>query len=460
MDDEFLDVSVRSAAEGAAPYLSRRFRATETHEVRLNLWGGRDRVVVRGSGGVPITIRVIGGSGRDQLIDSTDAGGVHFYDAGDAGEVELGPGSRIDTRAYDEWIGSDLDRYPPREWGRWTRPYPLLSVGSDYGILVGGRFRHTRYGFRKTPFAYEVRGEAAYATGDGWGRAAIDVDFRRANSNLSLTVNAAASGIDILRFHGYGNDTPIDGNSSAHKVELTQFTMQTHVKTQLSEGVVAYAGPRLRYSATGNDESLFFQAVEDTLYGSGRFGQAAVEAGLGIDRPGAPSVRGAGYAATLAAQITPGVWDVRTAFGGVRGEGSVYLRAPDSPLAPALAIHLGGEKLLGDAPFQEAAYLGGRSNLRGWSSERFAGDALVFGGAELQLALARFRLMLPAEFGLVGFTDVGRVSFAGESPGGWHTGAGGGVWLAFLDRANAVSLMFASGGDDGLKILAGMGFGF
>lgn len=460
VDDEYLDVAIRAVAEGSVPYLSRRFRATETHEIRINLWGGRDRVVVRGSGGVPITIRVIGGSGRDQLIDSTEAGGVHFYDAGDASEVELGPGSRIDTRSYDEWIGSDLDRYPPREWGKWTRPYPVLSLDSDYGVLVGGRFRHTRYGFRKAPFAYEIRGEAAYATGDGWGRAAIEADLRRANSNVGLTVGAEASGIDILRFHGYGNDTPINGASGVHKVELTQFTTQTRVNARLSDGVIAYAGPQLRYSATGNDRSLFFQAVEDTLYGSGRFGQAAVEAGLEIDRSGAPSVRGVGYAATLAAQITPGVWDVRTAFGGVRAEGSVYLRAPDSPRAPAFSMRLGGEKLLGDAPFQEAAYLGGRNNLRGWSSERFAGDALVFGSAELQFALARFRLMLPAQIGLVGFTDVGRVSFAGESPGGWHAGAGGGVWLAFLDRANAVSLMFASGGDDGLKILAGMGFGF
>src|SRR5882724_4633637 len=42
--------------------------------------------------------------------------------------------------------------------------------------------------------------------------------------------------------------------------------------------------------------------------------------------------------------------------------------------------------------------------------------------------------------GVFGNADVGRGYVDGESPGGWHGAAGGGVWLAFLDRRNTVSL--------------------
>lgn len=459
-DDASLSVSIRAAKDGSAPYLNRRFLASETREVRINMWGGADRVVVRGSGSAPIGLRIMGGSGTDRLADLSDAGGVRFYDSDDDTETVLGSGSRIDRRSYQEWIGSDLDRYPPREWGSWTRPYPLIEAGPDFGVLVGGRITHTRYGFRKAPYAREVRVHAAYATGDGWGRAGFSGDFRRSNSRLGLGVDARLSGIDILRFHGYGNESQINGSSRNHRVELTQFTLETDAVFELAEGVRAHAGPRLRYSSTGDDESLFFQAIEDTLYGSGRFGQVGVGGGLEVDRSDISDHAGVGFGATVAGRITPGLWDVRSAFGAVSGEGRAYLRAGQGLLAPTLALRGGGEMLFGDAPFQEAAYLGGRRNLRGWSSERFAGEGLLYGSAELQIALARIRLMLPAEFGILGFTDVGRVFVDGESPGGWHTGWGGGAWLAFLDRANAVSLAFATGGDDGLKILAGMGFGF
>jgi hemolysin activation/secretion protein len=113
----------------------------------------------------------------------------------------------------------------------------------------------------------------------------------------------------------------------------------------------------------------------------------------------------------------------------------------------------------GTYPLHEAAYLGGWASLRGFPDQRFAGDAAVFGSAELRVALARFYLLLPGELGIFGLGDGGRVFLAGERADRWHAAAGGGLWFAYLNRANTVSLAAADGGD-GVRLYARAGFAF
>jgi hypothetical protein len=112
----------------------------------------------------------------------------------------------------------------------------------------------------------------------------------------------------------------------------------------------------------------------------------------------------------------------------------------------------------GAFPFFESAFLGGVSTLPGYHSNRFAGDASLYGGAQLRVTVGRAFLALPAVWGLYGDGGTGRVYVEGESPGGWHSSAGGGAWLAFLDRRNALSIGFASS-EEGTLFLAGAAFG-
>ena len=68
-------------------------------------------------------------------------------------------------------------------------------------------------------------------------------------------------------------------------------------------------------------------------------------------------------------------------------------------------------------------------------------------------------IALPGTWGVFGNVDAGRVYLDGESPGGWHSGAGGGLWLAFLNRANTVSagITFT---DEGSLVRVGAALGF
>jgi hypothetical protein len=58
-----------------------------------------------------------------------------------------------------------------------------------------------------------------------------------------------------------------------------------------------------------------------------------------------------------------------------------------------------------------------------------------------------------------GNADAGRVYVDGRSPGGWHTGVGGGVWVALLDRANTATVGITHSREQ-TSVRAGFGFGF
>jgi outer membrane protein assembly factor BamA len=115
-------------------------------------------------------------------------------------------------------------------------------------------------------------------------------------------------------------------------------------------------------------------------------------------------------------------------------------------MTPTLALQAGGKRVFtkeGRIPFFEAAYLGSSNTLRGFQPHRFAGDASVYGTAELRLHLTNLFLFVPGKQGVFGFTDWGRVYLQDEVvPTGaraWHRTYGGGIWLSFLGRGGTVT---------------------
>src|SRR5262249_18383573 len=165
-----------------------------------------------------------------------------------------------------------------------------------------------------------------------------------------------------------------------------------------------------------------------------------------------------GGRASVEANYYPAAWTVESGFGEVHGEASTFFTAPGF-FRPTLALRVGGRQVWGTYPVQEAAFIGGE-NVRGLNFHRYAGDAAVFGNAELRLRLAGLHLLVPEDFGVFGLADTGRVFLAGEDSRRWHTGVGGGIWLSILRRENTLSVTAAhSEGQTTVSWGAGFGFG-
>lgn len=440
-DSGDIEVNVALAVESEAvaePYFRRRFSHKETTEIRIYLYGGDDLAISLGGARHGIKVRVVGGAGSD-VVDDSEGGGIHFFDSKGDNHIVAGPGTKYDPRPYNQPV---LDqRAPwvqPRDWGRWTRVLFLPSINTDIGVLLGGGVLSHGYGFRKYPYAsgHWLRGD--YATGIQSFRFEYGGDFRRVNSSFYGTVLARASGIEILRFYGFGNEASSQRPDDFYKVKQSQFSIFPVLNWAVSSQLVLSIGPEIKYARNKLDPETLLGQIKP--YGVKNFGQLGVRLGFHYNtcdpnKAGSPGVRiqAEGF-------FYPEVWDAKSAFGGFSGSAAAYLPATDRTI---LAVRIGGKKVLGSYPFHEAAYIGGKSSVRGFKRERFAGDASIYGNFELRVTLGKALVLLPGEYGVFGLADVGRVYFKEEFSKKWHSAVGGGIFFSVFDLSTVFSLAIA-----------------
>ncbi|MDT8340538.1 MAG: hypothetical protein RQ751_03415 [Longimicrobiales bacterium] len=421
-----------------APVFRRRFQAGETEEVRLHLERGRDHVLVRGPEG-SITLRIVPGRGQDSVVVEGSRKRVLVYDDGDG--VTFGPGEppHLDTRSFEEWEWSEEDRDQPRDWGSSWRPTLLTSFSTDTGVLLGGGVRWESYGFRTSPYATAVSVQGGYAPSERKGRGEITLRRNGLNSSLFVEASARGTGLRVLHFFGLGNDSP-EAPRDERRVDLTVWTGE--VQLGLSPAPDARVGAGMRVErAVSEDEALpFFNAIRDDLLGGrGAFHDVSFFLGGSWGVGASPREGSAAGWGSVEFSLSPPLLDVDDSFGSVNGRvGTILAPHPESALM--FIVRGGGEKIWGEAPWHRNAFLGGSRDLRGWEQNRFSGDAAVFGSGEIVLRLGYPRLLLPIETGIFAFGDVGRVYLDGESPGGWHESAGGGLWFKPFRQPNTLRI--------------------
>lgn len=469
----------RRGADGTAeePYFSRLFAPGETEEVRLYLRAGDDRVIVEGRGG-GVRVRAIGGAG-DDVLDDSKGGGTRFYDFEGHDEVVAGPGTGWDRRPHQQPSGPKTAPWiPPRDWGRDFFPMPWASYSSDYGAFVGAGFAARGYGFRQSPWASQHTLRAGWAFGAREPKIDYAGELHRESSRVTTGLTAYYSGLEVLRFYGYGNDTTEAEDDDFNKVRQKQIFFAPSLTLPVGRLDLTIA-PALQYAQTEEGDRL---VDEQKPYGYGHFGQVGGWARLRLDtRRGLATaaasriripVRGAagayptsGVLLEAAGAVFPKAWDVEKTYGWVEGAASTYL-SPGSKGRATLALRAGGKHMLGDLyPFHNAATVGGgglfsgQDAVRGLRPGRFIGESALYGNAELRLYLSRFFVALPGEWGLFAFGDAGRVWLDGETSDDWHTSYGGGLWIGLLSRSNAVAFTVARS-DERTALYVRAGFSF
>jgi hypothetical protein len=480
-DDLIVEVAVRNAdGTTAPPYFRRRFVHCETRDIRLYLHEGDDHVVVQG-GRVPITFRVIpGGTGE---LDDREGGGTKVYDSEGNFKVLKGSGTCIDARPYEppksavpRYLESDV---PPRDWGWDWYPLPIFGYEADVGAFLGGGAYVKTYGFRKNPWSTKHVLTGGWAFEAQKPRLSYNGSFRRLNSDLVGKVEARYSGIEVVGFYDFGNDTSDDGSKSFHRARNSEGYFSLGVETPIwIDELKLDVGPWLSISDTEDGDRLIDQVDP---YGAGQFNSIGGTARLrydtrtsleGRDRTlelGLHDNPAAGYPergvfVDLRGLVSPEAWDVENTWGSFRGSAAGYATVGKNDRF-TFAARVGGEAVFGNYPYRGAAYLGGggtfsgESTIRGYRQQRFAGDELVFGNLDLRVYLARVKLIFPGDIGVLAFGDTGRVFLDGESSDTWHWSSGGGIWFAPLVRTNAISVTVAHSPENTLVYLR-QGFHF
>ncbi|MFT5764273.1 MAG: hemolysin activation/secretion protein, partial [Saprospiraceae bacterium] len=123
------------------------------------------------------------------------------------------------------------------------------------------------------------------------------------------------------------------------------------------------------------------------------------------------------------------------------------------------ASKIGTELATEGYEFFQAPILGGNLNLRGYRSERFAGDGVFYHNNDLRVRLiSSDNSILPFSFGISGGFDYGKVWLKNKASDTWHYGYGGGIWFAPIDFLIFSAQFFKSPEDQRLVVQVGHSF--
>lgn len=455
-------VDVRLDSKGKT-YFTRRFDPRETVELLVYLHGGNDTAVVTGAAEKSILVRVIGGNGTNTLIDSSTVGGhahpTRLYDQGTVTGVSYGADTAYDRRPWEP-LGDTLVPHLPDEGGS-VSPVVSLSEHRNIGITPRLGIKKYSYGFSKRPYASMIGIDAEYATEFHAGRVSVEADHRLESSPLHFSAFGRMSDFESVAYHGLGNDTPDSGSSRYYEVRQRQWLFRPTVGWAVGQSLDFSLGPVIQHSSTDDLPNRFLTATKP--YGAGSFNEAGLRAGARYEVQSSPDKDEVEHThhrilIDAGAQYFPAMMDVRAAF---ETADITVGTSTTLPLAmhPLLVVRAGGRKVFGDAPFFEAATLGGEGSMRYLDTDRYAGDAALYATTELRVPLARFKLVMPFRVGILGLAEGGRVYVDGDSPGGWHSRAGGGVWLGRGDASPVLTLTRTTEPDHaGVRLRLGLNF--
>jgi len=448
----------RQNSSGRTPYFDRQFIRGETEEVRLYLHGGDDQAAVTGRGDRGIKLRIIGGKGDNALVDSShvafDAHATHLYDVGRGPhDITYGPDTLFSRRPQIVEDGDTL--IPPPDFGKKMAPALRLRYLTDLGLVYGAGITVYQYGFRTRPYWYATSIWAERASGPNDTRVAASADIYRENRSSHLHLLGQVSGLEITRYYGQGNETVRVRGGEPFRLENTQYRLDASLTFPLGRGELRI-GPMMQYTSTSGAPGSLIR--HDPPYGTGDFGEVGGQVWASFDTRDNPGAPRKGVRLLAAGSVFPGLWSVKSTFGEAHGEVATYFGVP-APLAPVLALRAGGQKVWGDYPYFESAFLGGAENLRGFDQQRFAGNASAWGNAELRLRLGTLRLVVPGTIGIHGLADVGRVWAPDESSDRWHHAVGGGVWFSLDGPVTTLSVSVAHS-DERTGVYARAGFAF
>jgi hypothetical protein len=421
---------------GAVLY-ERLFKHRETREVVLYGLGGDDVFELRGEVKKGIRIRIVGGEGTDQIIDSSRVSGPSrktlFYDTSTGQVLSLGTETR-DVTSRD----AEVNTYDRKAF---QYPYlgPLIpfNYNVDDGLFLGAGLLIQRPGFRRQPYAasHRITGNVAFQTG------AYNFTYEgvlvRALGKFDLQFQADVQAPNFIRnFYGLGNESVLDASSSEsfYWVRYRNIALSGLLVRRLSTWQQFYFGPLYQQVQVVNSPDRLIGQIQDerlnlpTLFREKPY--LGVKLGYLLDSRDSRWLPTRGVRWLTEWQTWQGLGPNTRNLNRLSSELSLYwgFRLPARVI---LATRLGGEITGGSFEFFQAATLGGLTNLRGYRRTRFAGNSSAYNNTELRIRLGGFHTYLfPASFGVLGFHDVGRVWLKGEASGVWHTAYGGGLWLA------------------------------
>jgi hypothetical protein len=414
----------------------RVFDNSETKELNLFALEGKDSVVIEGSSANDIKIRVIGGGGKDALIDKGTAGRTLFYDlTSDSNRVVSSSGTAL-RLSNKTWVNDyNVNSFTYDIGGI----KPSFDYNSSDGIFLGGGYGLRHYGFRKEPYSYDQRVTGNYAPKTGAYTIRYHANFYSIfGPNLDVVLNAALNGPKYtFNYYGQGNSTlNIGDDIDYYRVRTKNLSLTSLLQKRFTKAFKVGVGPGYEYFRVEKPVNSFVNSPsfpeKEEIETASKY--VTLRSYAIIDFVNNAVSPGSGIRWKMEANYLNEIKSTADRFVQLKSDLSFYA-TPNFRFPVTAAIRIGGATNLGDYKFFQANSLGNTTNLRGYRINRFSGRSYLYQNSEIRFKLTNFRnYLFTGNVGLFGFFDSGRVYSDNPESKDWHKGYGPGVWLNFFNK--------------------------
>jgi hypothetical protein len=445
--------------------MDKTYDAALTKELRLFVEDGKDSVVIN-SPDSRIRLRLVGGRDRKSFTVIESKKKIRLYN------LPGGSGYSDDTRRLRKHISGDSANTSFMQTNLYNiwMPLAIIGINRDDGFIVGAGVKFTKQeGFRKSPYTSNQMLLATHSSSTRAFSIRYSGEWIHALGKADIVVRALVKAPNnTINFFGRGNESDYDKDAHTITYYRTRFnTYQFTPQLRWRNNRTSYlaAGPSVYYYAFDVDDNAGRFIQNNSLIGS--YDSATIEKqklhiGVALDyvndRRNSAIIPVTGTYMRVQLNAYKSASEYAKSFAQLIPEFAVYKSLTKSSTL-VFADRIGGTISVGKTAFYQSAFLGGHENLLGYRQYRFSGQHSIYNNMELRLKVADIAsYILPGQFGLSAFWDIGRVWEEHDDSGEWHNGVGGGVFFA---PGSLVSFSFVVGkSSEGWYPYFTMGFRF
>ncbi|HZV70514.1 MAG TPA: BamA/TamA family outer membrane protein [Saprospiraceae bacterium] len=456
IDDHHVNITVeRKSGNGTLHvFYHRVFDDEITKEIQLFGLDKDDIFRFNGTGNPTVNIRIVGGTGEDQVIHDDRHLDIIAYDVPEGMSITGKPvKERFNTKPFNNTY--DRTDYKLNKFFH----FPAPTFYTDEGLGLTYNVWFTRFGFRTDPFKSRHALSVSYFFKTQAFIGKYSGDFLHAIGDIDLGFDAFITAPTFTQyFYGLGNEYINYGQDAKyHIVKGSQVRIGPSFNYRFGFGNKLFLKTSYQFLdlEDSHDEPRFVFSPESQLTQNdfGHRHYAGISAGYEyrrLDNNSFPS-RGGDFEFSIGTRTS--LSGPAISHGLLSAGGTLYIPLDISGVI-VLATHLQADKILGDYEFFHALTLGGPDRLRGFRTDRFAGDSRFYQNTDLRLKLFRAGGMLPFSLGVFGSFDYGRVWYKEADADTWHVGFGGGIFVVPLGLT-AFRIGYMSGEEDNQLTIGG-----
>lgn len=413
----------------------RKFTPKETKEINLYGLAKDDEFYLAGKASSSIKVRIIGGKGRDFIVDKSKVeernNRTLVYDFSKTDTVIAGMTTQLKSQNREIHFAAE---------GFYEDDYAYLIPMGSYNVDDGWGFGFATgkswQRFGKPDFGAKYSLVALASTKKNYSLD-LSTQFREVVKKWDLIFNLVASRPDrrFRFFYGLGNETEFDKTLFKQNYYTNLTTNLTGelglLKTFWRNSQLKISGKyefhKVEISSRNKLDISIYEDENPAGFGESILFGPDVDFNLDLRDDAAFPTKGAQLKVQNFSFFNT---KNDSEFGGRISTEALFYFSTGIKIPTTLGVRAGYVKTYGETPFFYKSYLGQQSNLRGFRNNRYGGASAAFVNTDLRIHFGTILTkVLPLRYGVYGLFDAGRVWIDGEDSDAIHYAYGGGFYL-------------------------------